>query len=402
MADHSHHSTIDIKNPGPWKVSSSARGAFLAFIVVGLIVFVAGLKSGQESRVWSNVLTNYFFYLCLSIGGAFIIALVHVAGAFWGSPFRRVAEGLMTYLPVAFALGLAIHLLGGHTLYHWMHADVLAHDSVLAAKAGYLNSKFAIVRMVVFFAIWIFFSRKFIANSLAQDLTGDVGLTHRMVKLSAIFLPLFALSFSYFSFDLIMSLEPHWFSTMFGVYCFAGMFLSTVSVMALITIVMKKRGLMPVVNENHLHDLGKFMFAFTVFWAYIMFSQFMLIWYANLPEETTYYIRRFVPGWSPLCWAMLIGQFIIPFFALLPREAKRCEKHLTRMAIFILAMHWLDCYLMVVPNFSASGPQFGWIEGGLALGFFGLFAFTVTTYYGRVPALAFRDPRLKEAAEFHQ
>jgi len=199
-----------------------------------------------------------------------------------------------------------------------------------------------------------------------------------------------------------MSLEAHWFSTMWAVYCFAGLFYSILCSTVLVSLILKKRGLLPLFNENHLHDLGKFMFGFSVFWAYIGFSQFMLIWYANMPEETIYFLRRAQGGWYWMCWVLLITKFIIPFFVLLPRGTKRCENVMSKMAVFMLLAHWLDMYVMVMPNVFPKGPQFNWIEVGTALGFFGLFAFVVTSFYSKVPVMAFRDPRIQEGAKHTQ
>jgi hypothetical protein len=273
---------------------------------------------------------------------------------------------------------------------------------LLQLKSAYLNHKFALVRSAIAFVVWIFIGAKLVKNSLAQDVSGDPEFTIRNTKLSAAFIPLFGLTFSFLAYDFLMSLEPHWFSTMFAVYCFAGLFYSTLCTITIITILMKRRGLLPALNENHLHDMGKLMFGFTVFWAYIGFSQFMLIWYANLPEETVYYLRRIEGGWKALCWLLLIVKFIIPFFMLMPRGVKRQEGYLFKMAIFMLVAHWIDYYLLVMPNFAPKGPVFGWIELGVAAGFFGLFALVITRFFGRVPAMPFRDPRLAESLNHHQ
>ncbi len=403
---HSAHATVrtmaDIHNPGPWKISSSARAGLLGMIALGAVAVAVGFFTGASQRTWANILINFFYFMSIGVGGAFFIALVHSAGAAWGAPFRRIAEGATRFLPIAAVVGILILTLGGHTLYHWMDPHAVAHDEVLSAKAGYLNPKFILMRALIFFGIWIGVSRVFVKNSLAQDMTGDAGLTVRVIKWSALFLPLFSLSYSYLSIDFIMSIEPHWFSTMFGVYTFSGLFYSTLAFFAVMTVIFKKRGLLPIVNENHLHDLGKMMFGFSVFWAYIGFSQFMLIWYANIPEETGYYLKRFYGSWGTACWILLIVKFIIPFFALSPRESKRNENHLFRMGIWMLCAHWLDVFIMVMPNFAPEGFRFGILELGIALGFFGLFGFVVSSFWSRSPVLAFRDPRMLEAAQLHQ
>ncbi len=398
MANTGTH-TSEMKNPGPWQIGGSTRALFAGMAVLGALCIAGGISTGQASRVWANVVSNYFLYFCIALGGAFFVALGYVAGAMWNTPVRRIAEGFTTFLPVAAVIGLIIMVFGGHSLYEWMHTDVIQNDALLASKAGYLNPKFAIGRTIGFFLVWLLLARALVRNSLAQDLTGDAAFTLKNMKLSAIFIPFFGVGFSFLSYDYIMSIEAHWFSTMFGVYCFSGLFYSTLCAITIVALLMKRRGLIPL-NDDHLQDLGKFMFGFTVFWAYIGFSQFMLIWYANMPEETVYYLSRSHGGWYYVCWAVLIMKFVIPFFLLMPRGAKRCEKHMMRMACFMLVAHWLDYYLLVMPAFAPQGPVFGWIEAGIALGFFGLFALVVSFFYSRVPAMPFRDPRLSEAMSY--
>ena len=192
-----------------------------------------------------------------------------------------------------------------------MDKAVVAADPLLQHKSGYLNTTFFVIRMVVFFGLWLFFCAKIVGTSVAQDQTGDEQITHASFRWSIPFLLIFALSFSLFTVDIMMSLQPHWFSTIFGVYCFGGLFQSTMAVMILLIVHCMRRGLLTgYVDDNHLHDLGKFMFAFTVFWAYIAYSQYMLIWYANLPEETIFYLPRLTGGWTFVSAALLFGKFV--------------------------------------------------------------------------------------------
>ncbi len=397
-----HLSAENMKNPGSWQISSRARSVLVALFILGVLAIGAGLASGQSTRVWANILSNYYYYMCIAVGGVFFLAIQYITNSMWSVPLRRTAEGLTTFLPFAAVIGLMILVLGGHTLYEWMHIEAMQHDELLASKSAYLNNKFAIFRSIFAFAVWIFIGNKLVKNSLVQDVSGDPEFTWKNIKLSAAFIPLFGLTFSFLAYDFLMSLEPHWFSTMFGVYCFAGLFYSTLCSITILTVLMKRKGLLPGLNENHLHDMGKFMFGFAIFWAYIGFSQFMLIWYANLPEETVYYLRRSEGGWLAMMWLVLITKFVIPFFLLMPRGVKRREGYLLNMAIFMLVAHWLDYYLLVMPNFAPKGPVFGWIELGVAAAFFGLFALVITRFLARVPAMPFRDPRLGESLNHHQ
>ncbi|NDD92042.1 molybdopterin oxidoreductase, partial [bacterium] len=226
-------------------------------------------------------------------------------------------------------------------------------------------------------------------------------LTSRNRTWGPLFLILFAISFTFTSFDLLMSLDPYWFSTMFGVYCFAGLFYSTLALLAIVTIAMKRRGMLDgILNENHLHDLGKFMLAFTVFWAYIGFSQYMLIWYANMPEETGYFLNRLKPGWIGISTFFMFAKFFVPFLILLPRASKRSEKVLWNVAWFMLVAQWIDVLWLVQPEFY-EGPKVTWVELGCLVGFVGLFGLSVTRFLTKNSVVAIGDPRLPESVHHH-
>lgn len=382
-------------NVGSMKFSPGLKNAFTAFAAVGAVAIIAGILKDPE-RAWPNFLVNYFFFFAIGLFGAFFTALQHITNAYWSVTVRRLAEGLMSYLPIAFVLAFVLYFGGAGRMYEWMHHDVVKHDTLLTMKAPYLNPKFFFIRLLIYFGIWIGLGWKMRRNSLAQDSTGAEQLTIKNIKLSTAFLPLFAFSFTLMSFDLLMSLEPHWYSTIYGVYCFAGLWVTGFCALSLLTVYGRKQGVISdkLINPNHLHDLGKWMFAFTVFWAYIFFAQVMLQWYANIPEETAYYLRRFEGGWWPFFWFVLFVNFIIPFMLFLPREAKRKEKYLVGMAIFLLAAHWFDVYFLVMPVFFKNGPVFGWIEIGTLLGFLGAFGLSVMRFLEKVPAVPVRDPRL--------
>ena len=216
-----NHATIEIKNPGTWQVSASAKSIFLVLTALGVLTVGAGLAQGHAHRVWANILINHFYFMCLAVGALFFIALQHITNSMWSTPFRRVVEGFTAYLPFAAVFGILLLTLGSHSLYEWTHPDVLSHDSLIASKAAYLNPKAALIRTVLAFSIWIFFAKKLVGNSLAQDISGDSSFTLNNVKWSAVFILLFSLTFSALSIDYVMSLEAHWFSTMWAVYCFA-------------------------------------------------------------------------------------------------------------------------------------------------------------------------------------
>jgi len=397
---HGQHSGA-IQNPGSLKVSSGFLAGLLVLGVAGIAVFIAGL-SVDKARAWASFLLNQFFFMGIALGSLFFVAVQTLSGATWNAPVRRVSEALASYLPFV-VVTFAVVFFGMHDLYHWTHPEFVAGDIVLEGKAGYLNQKFFMVRDSIAVVLWIIFARALVGNSLKQDTTKDAGLTAKNRTLSPIFLMIFAISFTMVAFDQLMSLDPHWFSTMFGVYAFAGIFYSALAASALVLVYLKRRGMLTgIVNENHMHDIGKFMFAFTVFWAYIGFSQFMLIWYANLPEETGYMIKRMTSPWLSLSVFLLVGKFLVPFFFLMRRKAKRNDTILFYVAIFMLIAQWFDLAWIVQPEFFATeGLKLGWIELGMLAGFAGIFGFFVLRFLSKNNVVAIGDPGLEESVHHH-
>ncbi|MFZ9595571.1 MAG: molybdopterin oxidoreductase [Bdellovibrionia bacterium] len=390
----------EMKNPGPWIIPSGLKKVLIAFVILGGVTFLAGLKV-DPVRTWASFVHNHFYFLSLGLGGLFFASIQWITGSMWSAPLRRLAEALTSYLPVVF-LTFGLLYFGIPHLYLWSHASHVQGDLVLEGKSGYLNVSFFTLRNLLAIGLWCLFAMKMVGNSLAQDQSGEYKLTLKNRVLSPAFLALFAITFTMASFDQLMSLDPHWFSTMFGVYCFAGLFYSTLAAICLLSLYMISNGqLKSFINVNHMHDLGQFMFGFTVFWAYIGFSQFMLIWYANLPEETGYFIHRLSGGWVQVSFFLLVGKFMVPFLSLLPRHAKRNFVTLRNVAIFMLVAQWIDVMWMVQPEFFAQGPKFGWMEIGLTLGFLGMFGLAIARFLSRHSTVAIGDPRLAEAVFHH-
>lgn len=389
-----------LKSPGKFELPSGTRGVLILMVVGGISTTLMGFKV-DPTRQWAAFVQNHFYFMSLALGGLFFAAIQWITGSMWSATTRRLAESFASYLPVALGT-LVILNFGMHDLYSWTHAGHVQGDVVLEGKSGYLNTTFFMIRNLVAIAIWIAFSKIMVSNSLAQDTDPKYKYTARNKAMSPVFLIIFGVTFTMASFDQIMSLDPHWFSTMFGVYCFAGLFYSVLAALCLLTLYLKAKGhLEGIVNDNHLHDIGKFMFAFTVFWAYISFSQFMLIWYANLPEETGYYLKRFHGGWMYVSLFLLIGKFLVPFLVLLPRDAKRNTTLLGLMACFMLVAQWVDVLWMIQPEFFQMGPKIGWIEIGSTLGFLGTFCLFVTAFLAKNNIVAIGDPRLSESVHHH-
>jgi hypothetical protein len=297
-----------------------------------------------------------------------------------------------------------------HDLYHWTHADLLdpssdTYDALIAWKSGYLNVPFFLARFAVYFFIWTLVSHRLYALSVRQDLDPDPSIPARQRKVSAWGLPLFALTTAFSSYDIIMSADPHWFSTIFGVYIFGGSFLSALALMTFLLVLTQRSGgmLKKTVTPEHYQDLGKFMFGFTVFWTYIAFSQYMLIWYGNIPEETIWYRHRLEHGWEYHSAALLIGHFIIPFFALLPRSTKRTLPILSVICGWILVMHWFDLHWLVMPVLdTARGGHAGfhWMDFACWFGLFGLIVGVFLYRFSRHSMVPHNDPGLLQSMRF--
>lgn len=394
-----HKVNIDQK-PGAFVVTQSAKTIFAVLSFVGLLAFVLALAT-DKSRAWHSFLTSYFYFTSLAMGGLFFTAIQFATSAGWSVNIRRFAESLTAYLPFA-AVSTLVLLFGAKDLYIWLNKETVANDSLLLGKSAYLNFPFFLVRIFLFFTIWMVFRHIMVGNSLKQDQDGSPTWTTKNLSYAVAFLLVFALSYSFFSVDLMMSLQPHWFSTIFGVYCFAGLFQSSLAFIILLTLFAMKKDLVKgIVTLDHVHDLAKFLKAFTVFWAYIAFSQFMLIWYANLPEETIFYINRSHNSWIYVSISLLILKFAVPFLALLPRWAKRTPAHLASVCLLILVMQYVDLYWIVYPNFNNEKVYFSWQEIGVFLGFLGLFMTAVTRFLSVNSITPVNDPRRHESFNHH-
>lgn len=388
------------KNVGQYVVSPQMKTAYSILIFIGLAGLIVGLMR-DPSRTWMAYLVSFFYFVTLALGGLFFAAIQHVTKAGWSVNVRRLSESFTSFLPFG-AIAAAVFWVGAPKLYIWLDAAKVADDEALLHKASYLNGTFFTIRLVLFFGLWILFKKFLVGDSIKQDENGDERLTHRMLKRSIAFLLIFAFSYSFFAVDLLMSIDPTWFSTIFGVYAFAGLFQSTMAFMILTILYLHKKNLLVgVVTDDHMHDLGKFLFAFTVFWCYIAFSQYMLIWYANLPEETKFIIPRTEGQWLPLSLLLLIGKFFVPFLALLPRWAKRTPAHIAAISIWILAMQYLDIYWLIYPAKYGAEVHFGLYEICIYAGFLGVFLFAVNRFLSRNNLIPIRDPRIEESMHHH-
>lgn len=362
---------------------------------VGGIAFAVGVFLSPAST-WANLLLLSFFGLSLGLAGTVFIALQYVTGAGWSVALRRVPEALCALLSV-FALGLGAVLVIYPTLYPWFSHE---HHDPSALRTMWLDWPFFLVRAAIYVALWILLSGALLYHSRRQDRDGSVAHTLANTRLAALFLVVFGVTYWLASYDWIMSLEPEWTSTVFGIYNFAGLFQSGLAVIILVVLWLRRLGqFRHVVSEQHLHDLGKLLFAFSIFWVYIWFCQYMLIWYVNNPEETPYYIERLQGAWGPLFWANVVLNWVIPFLVLLPASAKQNVKVLANVAGVVLLGRWLDLYLMIRPV--PEGVIAGILEVGMALGMVGICYLVISRALSRAALVPVHDPYLIESLPWH-
>jgi hypothetical protein len=356
------------------------RRAWLVPLVLGIALLVISAVGGWQNPddFFFAYLAGWSFLLTTALGGLFFLIFHHITRASWSVVVHRINEGLIWAFPLLFVLGLPL-LLGMHDLYHWTHAELYDpnsshYDEILAGKRAYLNTPFWCARIVFYFLVWSLISYRLYTFSIRQDVDPDPDIQKKLRSTSAWGLPLTAVTLAFASYDILMSTDPHWFSTIFGVYFFAGGILSAVSVITLVALLLQRTGglLKGVITREHYQDLGKYMFGLTVFWAYIAFSQYMLYWYAGIPEETVWFQKRLQNGWQWHSASLLLFHFIVPFLVLLPRGTKRTYPILSIMAVWLIGMHWFDMHWIVAPVLRNAGG-FHWLDFTCWLGLTGIF-----------------------------
>ena len=370
-------------------------GAAVAVVGLGALAL---LTRGEPRLLLPSWLLAFLFVLSIALGSLFFVLVAFATKAGWSVVVRRIAENAMATLPLLALLFVPIAL-GLEHLYPW--AGPHEGDHLLEWKRPYLNVPFFVGRAVLYFAVWSGLALWYLRRSRAQDATGEHAITRRLQRAAGPGLLAFALTVTFAAVDWIMSLTPHWYSTIFGVYWFSGCLVAAFAFLAILSVALRRAGLMGgLLTGEHFHDLGKLLFAFTVFWAYIAFSQYFLIWYGNLPEETFWYARRMAGSWQTASVALAVGHFAIPFFFLLPRTTKRRTVPLVAGAVWMLAMHWLDLYWLVMPTFRPAGFSPSLADAAALVGLCGFFLAALGFMMRRHALLPIGDPRLPESLTF--
>ena len=363
---------------------------------VGFVIVLVGYLVDPTRSAFNNIIL-LMFLTSVGLGSLFLVAIEYVGGAVWSTPFRRIPEFMSATLLILPIIVIPL-LFNLQDVFHWMHPE---GDDILKAKAPYLNTTFFIIRVVAFILIWLIFYAMLTGNSKLQDKSKDQYLTTKNIRISAIFFPFFAITLSLTSIDWMMSLEPHWFSTIYGVYYFSGTVLAGLAVATFIIVYLNEKGFfIKGINKDHYYSLGALLFAFINFWAYIAFSQFLLIYYANLPEETFWFIQRWEGSWLYVSLFLILVHFIVPYFGLLSQPSKMNSKRLMFMSVWILFAHIVDLYWLVMPTFSREGFVFNWIEVGYPLIAFGILILIFVWKSKKNNIVPIGDPKLKRGLDF--
>lgn len=371
-----------------------------ALTLIGIVAFILGYLTDPTRSVFNNVIV-LMFLISIGLGSLFLVGIEYLSGAVWSTPFRRIPEILAGLLLVAVIVSIPA-LLNLHDLFHWMHPEAVETDKILHGKAPYLNETFFFIRVAAFFAIWLLFYFLITRNSKKQDETKDQGLTRKNIRLSAVFMPFFAITVTFTAIDWMMSLEPHWFSTIYGVYYFSGTFLCAISVTTFILINLSEKGyLFKQINSDHYYSFGALIFGFLNFWAYIAFSQFLLIWYANLPEETIWFAQRWHGPWMYVSILLVIVHFVVPYFGMLSQPSKMNPKNLKFFSVWMIFAHILDLYWLIMPTYSPDSLPLGWIEIGFIAFAIGIVILFFAVKAKKTNLMPIGDPKLLRGINFH-
>jgi hypothetical protein len=368
-------------------------------VLLGVLLVVVSYLVNPMRASFNNVIA-LMFMTGISVGALVLVALEHLSGAVWSTPMRRVSEFLAASIPFVAVLGIPL-LFNLHGLFSWTHTDVVKTDAVLQGKAPYLNTAFFILRYIGIFAVLFLFYFIFTRNSHKQDITKDQNLTKRNVKLSAGFMPVAAIGVSFLAIDWMMSLEPHWYSTIFGIYYITATLLAGLAATTFAVVSLNEKGyLHPSIGPDHYYSFGALLFGITNFWAYIAFSQFLLIWYANIPEETIWFMMRWNGGWKYISIAMIVIRFAIPYFGLLTASSKTNPKRLKLVALIILFAHLFDMYWLIMPTYSDTAV-FSFFEIGFPILVVGILIVVFSFQAKKYNMIPIGDPKLQRGLDFH-
>lgn len=428
-----HHDITHYNLDQKFDFKSSTKKSILLVLAIGISLLAIGMLlsmfgGGHEAeatdaahafhwyeRLYANIWINNVYFTGIAIVGVFFFAIQYAAQAGWSSPIVRIMLSFGSWLPIAGILMLVTFLVANHDLFHWTHSYLFdknspQYDGIIDGKGAFFFwpmdkgtfPVFYIFRMIFFFGVWIYFYNKFKKMSLTEDLNGGTSYWYKIRGTAAWFLIFFAVSSSVSAWDWVMSIDTHWFSTLFGWYVFASWFVAGLSSITLVVIFLRGQGYLEMVNENHIHDLGKFIFGFSIFWTYLWFSQFLLIYYANIPEETVYFLERLDSDvYGPFIFVNLGMNFVLPFLVLMTRDSKRHGVFLKLVCSLLIVGHWVDIFLMVQPGTLGHNGGVGFMEIGMFLIYASSVALVVLGALSKDNLIAKNHPLLEESYNHH-
>lgn len=375
-------------------ISRKLKIATFVLMAVGVVTLTVGFIVSPQ-QTWANFLLNNFYFLSIAIGASFWMALQYITQSGWSASFKRVPEAMATYLPYAAVLFLLL-VFGRNYLYHWAHPGAAEHDYLIAHKQAYLNVPFWMIRMVVFFAVWILLTRVLRKLSLKEDTEGGMYYFEKTEFYSKVFIFVLAVTFSLGVIDWIMSIDVHWFSTLFALKGFVAAFHHGSAVIILIVILLNKYGYFQHLNKSHIVDFSRYLFMLAIVWGYFWFAEFMLIWYGNIPEETSYFVKRWDIAPKGFFFANVFINWFVPFIVLMSRVLTRKKSVVLFVSVVLILGLWYDLYYQIFPG-TLGEFKFGFIEVGSFIGFAGLFIYVVTRYLAKVNLIPKNHPYLEES-----
>ena len=374
------------------------RNILIVLMVVAFLVALTAVFAFRPgaSRIWANILLNNQFFLGIALGAAFFIAVNRVAMSGWHTIIQRLPEAMTSFIPVAFILMLLIFF-GMNSIYHWSHYE--GYDEVLEGKKAWLNIPFFFTRIVLYFTGWIAFTWMMRKNSESLMISYDLKYHNRRKIFAGLYLVFFAITVSASSWDWIMSLDPHWYSTIFGWYVLISMFVTSLAFIIILAWFLKRAGYLTQLRDDHVHDLAILLFAFSIFWSYEWYAEYFLIWYGHLPEETTYYITR-LNEYKAIFYLNIGINFIVPFFGLIRVRSKRNLNWVAMVATVVIIGHWIDYWLMIMPGAAGGDSAIGLLEISMTILYAGLFIFVLFRSLARGPLIIKNDPLLDESLSY--
>lgn len=374
--------------------SSKSKLRLAGLIGIGLLFTIYGFIADPD-KTWANLLLNNFYFLSIALGAMFFIALQYVTESGWSVMFKRIPEAMAFYVLAAGAVAIILYF-GMESLYEWARPGITETDKLIAHKSPYLNVPFFMVRLILVFTIWIVMLIIMRKHSFKENLSDSIALFNKNKRISMAFIFLFLISFSVAAIDWIMTIDSHWYSTIFGLRAIISALYYAIAVMVLLLFFLKGQGFFKEMNLSHNHEFGRYIFRLSIVWGYLWFVQYLIIWYANIPEATSYYVPRVSEPWSAMFYIELLINWTIPFLVMMSDDFARKKVVLITISILLLIGFYLKLYLQIMPG--SIGPKsFGFVDIGMFVGFAGIFLYIFFTFLGRTTLISANHPYLKES-----